>query len=98
MYERSLAIFPVLRQRFIETLRERKVLISIGFSWRDTWLCRLVREAENDGLRVIDIRPASKRSRPWQTPSGRIRIPCVASAALENSEALIFPIVEQCIK
>ncbi len=96
-YERSLAMFPYLRQHFTETLDKKKVLISIGFSWRDTWVSNLIRKAENKGLNVIDIKPSRKRKNPWVTPSGRIRIPCGARTALQNLESLIFPFVKQYI-
>ena len=97
-YKLSLAMFPTLRLRFVEALEAKEILISIGFSWRDRWVCKAIREAEKTGLRVIDIRPSGQRKKAWIVPSGRIRIPSRSRDALQQSKALIFPVLRQYIK
>jgi hypothetical protein len=94
-YQHSFAMFPVLGNHFANTLAKKKILISIGFSWHDTWVCKLIRESETNGLRVIDIKPSARRKNPWLTSSGRIRVPCGARAALENFHDILFPLLRK---
>jgi len=97
-YKILLAMFPRLRRRFIEALETKKILISIGFSWRDRWVCKAIREAEKAGLHVIDIRPSGQRKKAWVASSGRIRIPSGTRTALQHSKTVIFPFLRQYIK
>lgn len=91
----SLAMFPTLRRHFVKALETKKILISIGFSWRDRWVCKVIRKAEKTALRVIDIRPGGQRKKAWVTSSGRIRIPSGTRAALQHSKTVIFPLLKQ---
>lgn len=93
-YHRSLAMFPSLRRRFATAVRSSKVLLSIGFSWRDGWVNDLVRQGEADGLSVIDVRPARRRRRPWRTSSGRLRLPFAGREALQGSRAVVLEQVQ----
>lgn len=94
-YGLSLAMFPKLRSRFVETLMTKKILISIGFSWRDRWVCKVIRDAKKTGLRVIDIKPSGQRKGVWTQSSGDIRIPCGTRTALEAAKTVILPFLRK---